>query len=64
KLGDKVFWQYYHDIAEREFIQTLGRGVRHENDWIELWSPDKTVFGYLKNVWKGKIRYETTNLFI
>ena len=62
KLGDKVFWQYYHDIAEREFIQTLGRGVRHENDWIELWSPDKTVFGYLKNVWKGNIKEKVEKL--
>jgi len=55
KLGDKVFWQYYHDIAEREFIQTLGRGVRHSGDWVELWSPDKSVFGYLRNIWKGNI---------
>ena len=56
KLGDKVFWQYYHDIAEREFVQTLGRGVRHEEDWVELWSPDKSVFGYLRSLWKGSIK--------
>ena len=56
KLGDKVFWQYYHDIAEREFIQTLGRGVRHGDDWVELWSPDRSVFGYLKSLWKGDIK--------
>jgi hypothetical protein len=26
KLGDDRFWAYYHDIAKREFVQTIGRG--------------------------------------
>jgi len=55
KLGEKTFWQYYHDIAERELIQTIGRGVRSNDDWVEVWSPDKTVLGYVKNLWKGDI---------
>jgi len=55
KLGDENFWRYYHDIAKREFIQTIGRGVRHKDDWVELWSPDRTVLGFLENLWKGKI---------
>lgn len=43
RLGPDVFWSYYHDIASRDFIQQLGRGLRNEDDWIELWSPDKKV---------------------
>lgn len=41
KLGDKAFWKYYNDITERNLIQQVGRGVRHEDDWVEVWSPDK-----------------------
>ena len=55
KLGDEKFWRYYHDIAKREFIQTIGRGVRHNDDWCEFWSPDKTCLGFLENLWKGEI---------
>ena len=55
KLGDENFWRYYHDIAKREFIQTIGRGVRHRDDWVEFWSPDKTCFGFLENLWKGDV---------
>lgn len=55
KLGDENFWRYYQDIAKREFIQTIGRGVRHKEDWIEFYSPDKTCLGFLENLWKGEI---------
>ena len=57
KLGDEKFWGYYQDIAKREFIQTIGRGVRHKEDWICLYSPDKTVFGYLEKLWQGEINW-------
>lgn len=55
KLGDEKFWMYYRDIAKREFIQTIGRGLRHEDDWIELCSCDKTCFGYLDELWEGEV---------
>lgn len=55
KLGDGAFWMYYRDMAKREFIQTIGRGVRHKEDWVELYSPDKTVFGFLDELWEGEI---------
>lgn len=58
KLGDENFWRYYQDIAKREFIQTIGRGVRHKDDWIEFYSPDKTCFGFLENLWKGQIDWK------
>ena len=56
KLGDESFWRYYQDIAKREFIQTIGRGVRHKDDWCEFWSPDRTCLGFLENFWKGEIK--------
>jgi len=58
KLGDNAFWMYYRDIAKREFIQTIGRGVRHKDDWCEIWSPDKTVFGFLEELWEGEIDWD------
>ncbi|MFP4559034.1 MAG: helicase C-terminal domain-containing protein [Archaeoglobaceae archaeon] len=55
KLGEKAFWKYYNDIAERNLIQQVGRGVRNENDWVEVWSPDEWVFSKLAKVWRGRI---------
>ena len=57
KLGEENFWRYYQDIAKREFIQTIGRGVRHKNDWVEFYSPDKTCLGFLENLWQGEINW-------
>jgi len=55
KVGEEAFQLYYHDIAERNLVQQVGRGIRHENDWCEVWSPDLKVFEALVWVWKGKI---------
>jgi len=54
-VGESVFWQYYHDIMRRNLIQYVGRGLRHMNDWVEVWSPDKLVHTFLKKYWKGRI---------
>jgi len=54
-VGESVFWQYYHDIMRRNLIQYVGRGLRHMNDWVEMWSPDKLVHIFLKKYWKGRI---------
>jgi len=58
KLGDDVFFRYYRDKADRELIQQIGRAVRSDDDWVEVWSPDLTVHNVLLHKWKGKlIRY-------
>ena len=54
-VGESVFWQYYHDIMRRNLIQYVGRGLRHMNDWVEVWSPDKLVHTFLKKYWKGRL---------
>ena len=50
KLGDKSFWMYYRDIAKREFKQQVGRGLRDEDDWVELWSPDLKVLNEARSL--------------
>jgi Rad3-related DNA helicase len=55
RLGRRAFWKYYLDIAERCFVQQLGRVLRSERDVVEFWSPDETCHRSLFRVWKGKI---------
>lgn len=49
------FWNYYRDIANRKLIQQIGRGVRHRDDWVEVWSTDTNVHREIPKLWKGKI---------
>jgi len=54
-VGEGVFWEYYHDMMRRNLIQYVGRGLRHMEDWVEVWSPDRLVHTYIKKYWHGKI---------
>ncbi|KXA97304.1 hypothetical protein AKJ38_01550 [candidate division MSBL1 archaeon SCGC-AAA259I14] len=54
RLGEKKFWTYYRDIAEREFIQQIGRTVRSPDDEVEFWSPDAKCHERLRQSWKGE----------
>ncbi len=49
RLGD-AFWKYYEDMARRDLIQQIGRVVRNDNDWAEIWSPDKKVYYKLRGL--------------
>jgi hypothetical protein len=55
KMGDGKFWDYYHDMAEREFIQQIGRTVRSPGSVVEFWSPDKKAHKKLEEAWKGDV---------
>jgi len=48
RMSDAPFWNYYRDIAKREFYQQIGRGLRSEDDWLEVWSPDMKVHEELR----------------
>lgn len=48
RMSDVPFWNYYRDIAKREFYQQIGRGLRSEDDWLEVWSPDMKVHEELR----------------
>lgn len=55
RLGDKAFWLYYRDMADRSFIQQIGRVLRSPHDKAEFWSPDLICHEMLRRVWKGEI---------
>lgn len=50
RLGDQAFWSYYNDIARRDFLQQIGRGLRSNDDWVEVWSPDLRVHQELRRM--------------
>jgi len=58
KIGESAFWKYYRDMMERNLIQQVGRGVRHKEDWVEVWSPDNNVHRVLPKIWNGKLVIE------
>ncbi|MBS3099998.1 DUF2075 domain-containing protein [Candidatus Pacearchaeota archaeon] len=43
KTHPQWYWEFYKDKAKREFLQKIYRGVRSENDNVEVLSPDKRV---------------------
>jgi len=53
-LGEGKFWMYMNDIATRNLVQQCGRGLRHNDDWCEVWSPDSKCLAMLQRVWNGK----------
>jgi hypothetical protein len=58
RLGKEAFWDYYRDMAERNFVQQVGRVLRSDEDVVEFWSPDGACHAGLRS-WKGSISVET-----
>jgi len=52
-LGEKPFWEYINDIANRNMVQQCGRAIRHKDDWCEVYSPDPIVLSKLPKFWRG-----------
>ena len=50
KIHSPYFWGIYKDKANREFLQRLYRALRHENDYVQVLSPDSRVIGALRNI--------------
>ncbi len=44
RFGDKIFWSIMKDKAEREAIQYVSRGLRHDWDWEYFSTPDEDAF--------------------
>jgi Rad3-related DNA helicase len=57
RLGKEAFWDYYRDMAERNFVQQVGRVLRSDEDVVEFWSPDEACHAGLRS-WKGSILRE------
>ena len=58
RLGAESFRQYYRDMAEREFVQQIGRTLRSDDDVVEFWSTDNMCHVQLGRLWKGSIVVE------
>tara|TARA_Y100000310_G_scaffold207023_1_gene207456 strand:+ start:8286 stop:10124 length:1839 start_codon:yes stop_codon:yes gene_type:complete len=48
KSNSRHFWTLFGDKAKREFMQRIYRGLRSEEDHINLLSPDLRVFNFSK----------------
>jgi hypothetical protein len=44
RFGEKIFWAIQKDKAERESIQYVSRGLRHDLDWEFFSTPDEDAF--------------------
>lgn len=44
RFGEKIFWAIQKDKAERESIQYVSRGLRHDLDWEYFSTPDEDAF--------------------
>ncbi len=43
KTHPQYFWEFYKDKAYREFLQKIYRGLRFEEDYVQVLSPDTRV---------------------
>ena len=59
---ETTWWQYYGDMARRDFIQQIGRVLRKEEDVVDFWSPDIKCHQELRNAWNGKIVREVRRI--
>jgi len=44
------YWEFYRDKAKRELLQKVYRGLRFEEDKVEVWSPDLRVLEFFERV--------------
>jgi Rad3-related DNA helicase len=45
-----IFNEIYNDIAKRNLIQMIARGLRHKDDWVRVYTPDNLVYDTLKKM--------------
>lgn len=54
RWSDELLFSYADDIASRTLAQMVGRGLRHEKDWVKLWALDAQIFHRLARVTDGR----------
>lgn len=57
-LGEKPFWKYMDDMADRNLVQQCGRAVRHKDDWCQIYTLDGKVLHDLPDLWRGRYAIE------
>lgn len=50
KTHSQYFWEFYKDKAHREFLQKIYRGLRSENDFVQILSPDTRVLDAVRSL--------------
>ena len=56
RWGPELLFAYADDIASRTLAQMVGRGLRHEGDWVRLWVLDSQVYPRLARVTEDRAR--------
>jgi Rad3-related DNA helicase len=54
KWSDELLFAYADDMAGRTLAQMVGRGLRHEEDWVRLWVLDDAIYARLARVTDGR----------
>lgn len=62
-LGETAFWNYMHDMANRNMIQQCGRALRHKDDWCQVYSLDAKVLRQLPYFWQGEYVIKRFNVW-
>ncbi len=50
KMKPEIFWKFYYDRAMSNFIQSLGRCTRREDQTVRVYSPDIKCFEVLSDL--------------
>lgn len=56
KWSDQLLFGYADDMASRTLAQMIGRGLRHNEDWVKLWVLDAQIYARLARVTEGRAR--------
>ncbi len=54
KTHPQYFWEFYKDKAYREFLQKIYRGLRFEEDYVQVLSPDTRVLEAVREMQLAK----------
>ena len=54
KWSPELIFSYADDIASRTLAQMIGRGLRHESDWVRLWVLDSALYSRVARVTNGR----------
>jgi len=50
KWSEPLFWAFVQDVADRQLVQMVGRGLRAGDDWARLWVLDAAILQRLDRV--------------
>lgn len=51
---EPLFWSFVQDVADRQLVQMVGRGLRAPDDWVRLWALDSAIRARLDRVLRDR----------